>query len=169
MTVHENIRKYRKEKNLTQKQLGNLCNPKIEEANIRKYELGKANPKVETLERIAAALEIPVTDLLFEKGTTVAQISDGYSNKYVNVNEIGKDTIAILDSSPVIAKMTTQEIDEVFEVFNKIYQSVADELPEPEIMKQYKKLNSAGKQKALDYTTDLTLIEKYQKEPEDKK
>ena len=38
MTVHENIRKIRKEKNLTQKQLGDLCNPKIAEANIRKYE-----------------------------------------------------------------------------------------------------------------------------------
>ena len=42
MAVGENIRKFRKEKGLTQKRLGQLCG--IDEANIRKYELGKANP-----------------------------------------------------------------------------------------------------------------------------
>lgn len=55
------IRKYRKQRSLTQKQLGEKCG--INEANIRKYELGSQNPKIETLQKIAAALEIPVTYL----------------------------------------------------------------------------------------------------------
>lgn len=63
MAVNENIRRIRKEKELTQKQLGELCEPKIAEANIRKYELGNANPKIETLERIAKALGVPLSDL----------------------------------------------------------------------------------------------------------
>ena len=50
------IRKYRKEKEWTQKQLGEACG--IHEANIRKYELGKQNPKKETLEKIADALGV---------------------------------------------------------------------------------------------------------------
>lgn len=50
------IRKYRKEKGWTQKQLGEACG--IHEANIRKYELGKQNPKKETLEKIADALGV---------------------------------------------------------------------------------------------------------------
>lgn len=58
MTVGENIRKLRKERGLTQKQLGEMCG--IKEANIRKYELDKANPKIETIERIAQALEVPI-------------------------------------------------------------------------------------------------------------
>lgn len=57
----DRIRQYRKEKGLTQKQLGELCG--IHEANIRKYELGTQNPKLETLQKIATALHVPVTML----------------------------------------------------------------------------------------------------------
>ena len=55
MTVGENIKKIRKEKGLTQKKLGELCNPPISESNIRKYENGKQNAKIETVDRIASA------------------------------------------------------------------------------------------------------------------
>ena len=69
MAVNENIKKYRKKRGYTQKQLGALCVPEINEANIRKYELGKANPKIETLERIAAALNVSVLDLMGDIST----------------------------------------------------------------------------------------------------
>ena len=59
--IGEKIKKYRKEKGLTQKKLGELCG--INEANIRKYELGKANPKIETIEKIANALETTADEL----------------------------------------------------------------------------------------------------------
>lgn len=62
MKIGENIRKIRKEKGLTQKQLGELCGMK--EANIRKYELDNANPKIETVERIASALGVKIVDLM---------------------------------------------------------------------------------------------------------
>ena len=55
------IRKCRTEKGLTQKKLGELCG--IADSNIRKYESGNQNPKIETLQKIADALEIPVTRL----------------------------------------------------------------------------------------------------------
>ena len=58
MTVGENIRKLRKERGLTQKQLGELCG--INEANIRKYEADKQNAKIETIEKIAQALGVPI-------------------------------------------------------------------------------------------------------------
>lgn len=56
------IRAARKAKDLTQKQLGELSG--IAEPTIRRYELGKLNPKYETLQRIAAALGIPVWQLI---------------------------------------------------------------------------------------------------------
>lgn len=62
MTVGENIRAMRKEHGLTQKELGKLSG--INEVQIRQYELGKANPKIETLEKIANALSISVMSLL---------------------------------------------------------------------------------------------------------
>lgn len=62
MTVGEKIRAARTAQGLTQDELGGRCG--IAGANIRKYELGKANPKFSTLARIADALNIPVQDLI---------------------------------------------------------------------------------------------------------
>lgn len=62
MTTGERIRNMRKNRKLTQKKLGELCG--IAEPTIRRYELGKLNPKYETLERIAAALHTSTGALL---------------------------------------------------------------------------------------------------------
>lgn len=61
MTVGERIRAARKKAGLTQKELGEQCG--IAEPTIRRYELGKLNPKIETLKKIAEPLGIPVYQL----------------------------------------------------------------------------------------------------------
>ena len=48
MPTGTKIKEIRKQKGLTQKQLGDLCG--IADSNIRKYENGKQNPKIETLQ-----------------------------------------------------------------------------------------------------------------------
>ena len=58
------IKKIRKEKGLTQKQLGDLCG--IADSNIRKYENGKQFPKMETLQKIASALGVSLIELIDE-------------------------------------------------------------------------------------------------------
>ena len=71
MTTGENIKRIRKEKKLTQKQLGGLCEPKISESTIRKYELNILNPKIETTKKIANALKVSIRDLMpdvYEQG-----------------------------------------------------------------------------------------------------
>jgi transcriptional regulator len=50
------IRKFRKIKNLTQKQVGNMLNSS--DVRIRQYELGSRKPKKEILKDISDALEI---------------------------------------------------------------------------------------------------------------
>ena len=60
MTIGENIKKIRKLKKLTQKQVGEACNPKMAESTIRQYELGKRNPKPATAKKIANALNVPL-------------------------------------------------------------------------------------------------------------
>lgn len=62
MTVGVNIKRIRKERGITQKQLGELCG--IAEPNIRKYENGKQNPKLETVEKIATALGVTAFELM---------------------------------------------------------------------------------------------------------
>lgn len=56
MTVGENIRRIRQERNLTQKQLGEMVG--ASESYIRAYESGRRNPKPSSLEKIADALSV---------------------------------------------------------------------------------------------------------------
>ena len=61
MSIGENIRKIRKQKGLTQKKLAELSG--LNEVTIRSYELGKFKPKIETIQRIANALDVTIGDL----------------------------------------------------------------------------------------------------------
>ncbi len=56
MTIGENIRRIRQERNLTQRQLGEMVG--ASEAYIRAYESGRRNPKPSSLEKIANALSV---------------------------------------------------------------------------------------------------------------
>lgn len=58
MTVGENIRRIRKERGLTLKQLGDMIG--VSEAYIRAYESGRRNPKLKSLETLAQALAVNV-------------------------------------------------------------------------------------------------------------
>lgn len=61
-SVAEAIKKARKSKGLTQKDLGSLLG--VSEVMIGQYERGVRNPKIEMLSRIAAVLNIPLAFLL---------------------------------------------------------------------------------------------------------
>ena len=61
MTIGENIRRIRKERGLTLKQLGEAVG--VSEAYIRAYESGRRNPKQQSLEAIALALHVNVEAL----------------------------------------------------------------------------------------------------------
>lgn len=69
MTIGERIRATRKEKLMTQKQLGEKC--QMADSAIRKYESGAQTPKIETLRRIAAALGVDINWLM--NGYTLEQ------------------------------------------------------------------------------------------------
>ena len=61
MTTGGKIKAARQKAGFTQKRLGELCG--IAESTIRRYESGKLNPKIETIEKIAQALQIPITHI----------------------------------------------------------------------------------------------------------
>ena len=69
MTTGENIRNARKNAQLTQKALGELCG--IAEPTIRRYESDKLHPKIQTLQKIADALGVPITEFLNEELTSM--------------------------------------------------------------------------------------------------
>lgn len=61
MDLGKNIQKYRKEAGLTQKELAEILN--IAVGTVQQYELGKRQPRLEMINRIAAALGIGVRRL----------------------------------------------------------------------------------------------------------
>ena len=67
--VGRNIKRIRKEKGITQKELGKMLN--ISQAAIGQFESNKSNPKIETLEKIADCLSVPVAELLFAENDSV--------------------------------------------------------------------------------------------------
>lgn len=61
MTVHENMRRIRLEKHMTQEQVAEACG--TVSATIRTYESGRANPKPATVAKIAKALGVTPAEL----------------------------------------------------------------------------------------------------------
>ena len=64
MTIGERIKIVRKEKGITQRELGDRLG--ISDVGIAQWEKGKRNPKADTVKRIADALEVPVEFILGE-------------------------------------------------------------------------------------------------------
>lgn len=62
MTVGEKIRQYRLAKGLTQKELGRLS--ETAETTVRQYEGGKRTPRIDQIEKLAAALDINPISLM---------------------------------------------------------------------------------------------------------
>ena len=62
MSIGENIRRLRKQKNMTQKELGERLGG-ISQQQIGQWENGNKNPKIETLFKISQALNVSVGDL----------------------------------------------------------------------------------------------------------
>lgn len=65
-TLGELIRQYRKESNLTQKELAKKLNKA--ESTVRMWELNKNAPSLETLRDISTSLDIPLGELMLQAG-----------------------------------------------------------------------------------------------------
>lgn len=62
MTIGETIRKYRIAAELSQTALAEKIG--VTQQQIEKWENGKRRPKLDALKKIAAALKIPITELI---------------------------------------------------------------------------------------------------------
>ena len=63
--IGEKIKAARIKKGLTQKELGILCGyDKNADTNVRKWELNMTSVPVDRLRRLAAALDLPLDDLI---------------------------------------------------------------------------------------------------------
>lgn len=137
MNISENIRKYRKQANLTQKQLAEKIDKK--EITIRRYEKGDIIPPVPVLEDIAKALNCQYTDLTIsnedwnrfsemeEKEGMVQAIND---ITYVNGMYITPNYIAQFEGDKTFDGITVEYQNKTFKLTEKEYYKLADRIIE---------------------------------------
>lgn len=114
ISLGENIKKLRKNKGLSQKQLAEILN--LSEITIRRYEKCSNIPTIETLDKIAIALDVPLNELLGTNATTNdiekkigTSLNEGDKKKVVNnFNEL----VEILDWND----FKNMSEDDIFEV-----------------------------------------------------
>lgn len=103
MTVGKKIRKFRLEKDITQKILSERTG--IAEITIRQYEAEKYNPKMNNLALIAHALDIPLSELI-----NVPNKSDMYDV----ITQISSATIENIDGKERIRLLNINELHNFF-------------------------------------------------------
>lgn len=81
MTIGENIRKYRKAKGYTQRELANLLNVKI--SAVSAWEIGRNQPLMDNVEKLAHVLGVQKSDLIENDNSTKQKIDLSKDNDNV--------------------------------------------------------------------------------------
>lgn len=78
MNIGEQIRKYRKEAGLSQKELGQKLG--VSQQHIAQYESGKRIPKLETINKIAGALNMGIDNIIKQSQDILNDLSSHPEN-----------------------------------------------------------------------------------------
>ena len=79
MNFSERLKKLRESKGLSQKELAERSG--LSTRMVQKYEGGESRPRYEAAEKVALALEIPISQLLGEDNVFVAQAAERYGSR----------------------------------------------------------------------------------------
>lgn len=161
MPTGAKIKEIRKRKGLTQKQLGDLCG--IADANIRKYENGKQNPKMETLQKIADALGVPLLEFIDDDLVDAAIWLDGDSEEELITKKIN----AIMNDSSLSIEEKTKKADELsaqLQIIEDFHFKNVSNAYNYKISQYMNELNYTGKSKALEHVQMLTKLPEYRQD-----
>lgn len=151
------IKEIRLQKGYTQKQLGDLCG--IADSNIRKYESGKQNPKIETLQKIADALGVPLYELLHSN-----EVGQSSGMPVYNIDLTGYNQDEVQQALAQIQKNLSSKHSNSGTLLNKLRSNESETIAdtgEKELLCNYRQLNDEGKKQAIIRIEELTEIPKY--------
>lgn len=156
MTVGERIHYCRVENHMTQKELGEKTG--IDGATIGKYERGVLNPKFETLNRIAAALEVPWTTL-YPSNESAAEAYINAANDFMEKHPGGFEKITP-DEAAKRGLIDNQAADSLNAMQGNVHSS--------QMLKDFAVLNTTGQAEAAKRVHELTFLPEYRKDPTEK-
>lgn len=164
MTIGERIKMARNRAGLTQKELGERMG--VSGTMIAMYETDSRNPKVETIRKIAEALDIPTFEL-----NTGLRFGSELEKIFYEISEekqISLDFVIDVFLSFDVHDPKYGILDNKFDLTKEnILQIVEMELSEVndnrKLIDNYNKLNGVGKKEAIKRIEELTYIDKYTK------
>lgn len=151
MTVGERIKEARKKCNLTQRQLGKKLG--VSQQMIGQFENNKNPPKIETISKIANALNVPLFKLL---GWEHAEdyIADRILTKKFELEDSGADTETIqteLDKIDILEELGLKNM------------LIEEDNRREKLLHSFYELNELGQCKAVEQIEMLTKIKEYTK------
>lgn len=177
MTVGERIRAARTACILTQKELGEKAH--IAEPTIRSYELGRLNPKITTIQKIANAMLVPYALLTGEQpfpdpflensvylNAVLEKIDAAKKTNYCSTVSFVARINAIEIQLAYITIRSAYNIDIVFKSYMNPDLYIERTPPvwwEDKINIAMTSMNKKGQQKAVENVQDLAKIPEYQK------
>lgn len=184
MKIGNNIKFYRKQKGLTQSQLAEMLN--VSTITIQNYENNRRKPSIETLTKIAKALDIPVSKLIeddkFKKQTESSNMKEkikfyreklnmskselarqiGVSPSYITMLENGDKSNPSMEILLKISKVLNIDITELSYIDDSIYKILSDYRA-----KEINELSDIGdnikKYRKLAHMTQVELAQKINK------
>lgn len=156
-TIGENIKRIRKEKGLTQKQLGSFCKPPMADSAIRRYEAGKANPKLATVRKIAEALDCKLYELV-DDWTQVSP--EEWAEDMASTTKAASSHTPSTHSSKETAIATKEATETALESYNETKFLKKRQT----ILQKFQELNENGQEKAIEQVEMLTKIPEYRKD-----
>lgn len=164
MPTGSKIKEIRQQKGLTQKQLGDLCG--MADSAIRRYENGNANPKIETLQKIATALDEPLSifldDELFDASTDDKDLGTDHVSEILDkrIKKIAQNAnLTNLEKANMIDELITSS-----HIVIQEHMSQAIVAQKQLLYFYFDELNMNGRDKALDQIELLTKIQDYRKD-----
>lgn len=164
MTTGDKIKDARKAAGMTQKQLAEALG--VSETYISQYERNARNPKLTTLFRIATALGCKIDDLHaveLQAFDSPEAFHRAWAEGQKRAQEEGWPEIAVAYSPNkgyTIISGGDGLTEEAIDIQRKDFrQSI-----EQSLLREFRRLNDAGQQKAIERVEELTEIPKYQRE-----
>lgn len=191
LTIGERIRQARNEKGLTQKQLGSISG--TSEITIRQYELGKRQPRIEQLQRIADALNISAYDLIENAGDTFDPLLPAswrgmgledtvfdenalrfFLEQLIHYEEFAPEKYEKLKKIMYLLAFSSG-LGEILYDYGSIYddkevdagfeyQRQQEKTPGNHLIEIFDTLNDDGQQKAIERVEELTEIPRYRRQ-----
>ena len=163
VVIVESIRILRKEKGWTQEQLADAVG--VKRAVISKYESGMVSPSFDMIQKIAAALDVPIASLMTQESAIDASVDlvESFARLNACLNTVCTDS-GVPDHIKRVVQETRPDLQDVKNALFVVAVKAAHSGDEDGFRSALSELSAKGRQEALKRIKEMAYVPDYQKE-----